>query len=107
MQANLNAGQWQSCDIRQMFATVATEYVCTSITVGGKEPADYVAPLAASYPHFKFADPRHGGYSAVKLTPDLWATDFLLVDDMGYEASGLTSIGAFVTEGGNPGTQSY
>jgi len=89
-----------------MFATVATDYVCTSITAGGKEPADYVAPLAASYPHFKFAVPRHGGYSAVTLTPDLRTTDFPLVDDMEDEASGLTSIGAFVTEAGNPGTQS-
>jgi alkaline phosphatase D len=89
----------------QSEAPVATEYVCTSITAGGTHPADYVAPLAASYPHFKFADPRHGGYSAATLTRDLWTTEFMLVENMEDETSALTNIGTYVTEAGNPGTQ--
>jgi alkaline phosphatase D len=86
-------------------APVATEYVCTSITAGGTHPADYGAPLAASYPHFKFADPRHGGYAAATLTKDLWTTDFILVDDMENVKSGVSNIGTFVTEAGSPGTK--
>ncbi len=86
-------------------APVATEYVCTSITAGGAHPADYVAPLAASYPHFKFADPRHGGYAAATLTKDLWTTDFILVENMEDVKSGVSNIGTFVTEAGSPGTK--
>ena len=84
---------------------VATEYVCTSITAGGTTPADYVAPIAAGYPHFKLADGRHGGYSAATLTRDRWMTDFLVVDDMEDPQSGLASIGTFVTEAGRPGAE--
>ena len=85
-------------------APIATEYVCTSITAGGTKPADYVAPLAATYPHFKLADPRHGGYCAATLTVDRWTTEFFLVDNMEDAESGVASFATFETEAGVPGT---
>jgi alkaline phosphatase D len=84
-------------------APVATEYVCTSITAGGTQPATYIDG-ATALPGIKLADPRHGGYSAATVTADRWTTDFWVVDDMENAESGLTNIGTFVTEAGRPGT---
>jgi alkaline phosphatase D len=87
-------------------APVATEYVCTSITAGATEPDTFVAPVAQAFPHFKFFDARHGGYSAATLTKDTWTTDFLIVDNLEDAASGVTQIATYVTAAGRPGAES-
>lgn len=86
-------------------ATIGTEYICTSITAGGLEPATFFEEYVQQTPHVKFFDPRHGGYTSVELTPSLWRSDFFQVDNMEMADSGLTKIASFVTEAGNPGAQ--
>ena len=85
--------------------TIGTEYICTSITAGGEEPAAFFEQFLPETPHIRFFDPNHGGYTAVEVTPDLWRADFLKVDALSTEGSGLTSVGTFATEAGNPGVQ--
>jgi alkaline phosphatase D len=87
-------------------ATVATEYVCTSVTAGGAHPDDFFTQTSAAFPHFKFFDPRHGGYSAATLTRDTWTTDFMVVDNLEDAASGVTQIASYVTQAGTPGAES-
>ena len=84
-------------------APVATEYVCTSITAGGTAPDTFVTPFAAAFPHVKFVDPRHGGYSLATLTKDAWTTEMFVVDNMEDAQSGVTMIATFATQNGAPG----
>jgi len=86
-------------------AVIGSEYVCTSITAGGKETADFFQPYKDAFAHIRFFDPRHGGFTIAEVTPNLWKADFFVVDDMENIASGVSHIGTFVTEAGNPGVQ--
>lgn len=86
-------------------ATIGTEYICTSITAGGENPATFFEQFLPEAPHVRFFDPSHGGYTAIELTPDLWRADYFKVDALTSEGSGLTPIGSFVTEAGTPGVQ--
>jgi len=86
-------------------ATIGTEYICSSITAGGLDTADFFQEYVSQTPHIRYFDPRHGGYTAVELTPELWRSDFYHVENMEDPASPLTTIASFVTEAGNPGVQ--
>ena len=86
-------------------APVATEYVCTSITAGGPKPDTFVAPFASHFPHVKFFDPRHGGYSLATVTKDSWSTDMFVVDNMENDESGVSKVASFVTENGKAGAE--
>jgi len=86
-------------------ATIATEYICTSITAGGTKPATFFEPYVAAAPHIKFFDPNHGGYTAVEVTPDLWRSDFVRVTDLLNPESSVERVASFVTEAGHPGVQ--
>jgi alkaline phosphatase D len=85
--------------------TIASEYVCTSISAGGKTPSTELEEYLPDNPHIRFFDPNHGGYTRVELTPDRWRADFLRVRDLADAASPLDLIATYVTEAGNPGVQ--
>jgi len=86
-------------------ATIASEYVCTSISAGGKTAAEDWVEYLPENPHIRFFDPNHGGYMRVDLTPERWQADFLRVRDLTDAASPLDPIATFVTEAGAPGGQ--
>ena len=54
----------------------------------------------------KLYDGRHGGYTTVEVTPDLWRADFYAVDNMEDPASTVLHVGTFVTENGGAGVTS-
>ena len=99
--ANDLKADWDDIDSE----TIATEYICTSITAGGMNPATFFEQYLDAAPFIKFFDPRHGGYTAVALTPELWRSDFYHVDNMEDPDSPVTNAASFVTEAGNPGVQ--
>jgi alkaline phosphatase D len=81
--------------------TVASEFVCTSVTarnpVGGR-----LALLLASNPHLKFLDLRHG-YTVCAVTPDRWQSDYRALKSVETADAAIDSIGSFVVENGKPG----
>jgi alkaline phosphatase D len=84
---------------------VGSEYVCTSISAGGKVVQDWFAEFRPFNPQVKYHDARHGGFTAIELTPDLWTARFFQVDDLDKQDSGVTEVAVWVTEAGRPGTQ--
>jgi alkaline phosphatase D len=83
--------------------TVASEFVCSSITasnpIGGR-----LALLLASNPHVKFLDVRHG-YSVCNVTPARWQTDFRAVRNVESDDVPVETAGSFVVENGKPGVR--
>jgi len=86
-------------------ATIATEYICTSISAGGATPASFFEQYLPDAPWVRYFNGTHGGYTAVEVTPDQWRSDFHVVESLLDEASPVTVAASFVTEAGNPGTQ--
>jgi alkaline phosphatase D len=85
--------------------TIGTEYVTTSITAGGTTADEWGQAYVDAFPYIKYYDGRHGGYTAVEVTNDLWRSDYFVVDNMEDFSSGVTQIASFVTEAGSPGAQ--
>jgi alkaline phosphatase D len=81
--------------------TVATEFVCSSITarnpVGGQ-----LALVLGGNPHVKFLDVQHG-YSVCDVTPARWQTDFRAVASVTSPDADVQTIASFVVEDGTPG----
>lgn len=86
-------------------ATVATEYVCTSITAGGTEADTWGQAYVDAFDYIKFYDGHHGGYIGVNLTADRWTSDYVVVDNLDDANSGVTTVATWVTEAENPGPQ--
>ena len=86
-------------------ATIGSEYICTSISAGGLEPAEFFRRYLTDAPWIRHFDPRHGGYTSVELTPDLWRAEYRNVDKLDDPASAVSVSATFVTEAGNPGVQ--
>ena len=86
-------------------APIGTEYICTSISAGGAEPATFFEAYLPDHPFIRFFDPNHGGYTSVDLTPDLWRTDFHQVASLLDPASTVEIVASFATEAGRPGVQ--
>jgi len=84
---------------------VGTEYVCTSISAGGKEGDAWFEGYEAANPQVRYYEPRHGGFSLVEVTPELWTTRYFLVDDLDRADSPVAEAAVWVTEAGKAGTQ--
>nr|MBA2469658.1 alkaline phosphatase D family protein [Chloroflexia bacterium] len=84
---------------------VGSEYVCTSITAGGAVADTWGEAYRDAFDYIKFYDGRHGGFTTVELTSDLWRADYFVVDNMEDPASGVSQIATFVTEDGTPGIE--
>jgi alkaline phosphatase D len=83
-------------------ATVATEFVGTSIT---SDPPSYERILAAlpDNPHVRFFENRHRGYVAVDLTRDRMETRMQIISDRRDPKATLSTLKRFVVETGKPG----
>ena len=86
-------------------ATIATEYVSTSISAGGATPSTSLQPYKDHFDYVKYFDGRHGGYIIAEVSADTWRSDYYVVDDLNDPASGVSMAATYVTEAGNPGAQ--
>ncbi len=86
-------------------AVVGSEYVCTSITAGGPEADTWGQAYKDAFEYIKLYDGRHGGFTTVEVTADLWQADYFVVDNMENPESGVSHLTTLVTENGAPGVQ--
>jgi alkaline phosphatase D len=85
---------------------VATEFVGPSITSGSPEilvPIVQASLLDPSNAHLKFFDGLFHGYVRCTVTPDLWRSDYRVVDTVLAPVSPVHTLASFVVEDGSPG----
>jgi alkaline phosphatase D len=82
--------------------TVATEFVCTSITSAGPNYDRYVKYLPDN-PHVRFFDSRRRGYAAIDLTRQRMTTRFRGVSDVRKPDAGVATLKSFTVEDGQTG----
>lgn len=87
-------------------ATVATEFVGTSITSGGDgaEKGKDTDGVLAENPFVKFYNAERG-YVRCELTPNAWQTDFRVVPVVSQPESPCLTRASFVVENGKPGAE--
>lgn len=85
---------------------VATEFVGTSISSGGNgqaNPKD-LPDLLKRNPFVKFHN-RQRGYVRCTVTPDLWRSDYVVVEDVLRPGAPAVVKGSFAVEHGRPGAR--
>jgi phosphodiesterase/alkaline phosphatase D-like protein len=83
-------------------ATIATEFVGTSITSGGPH-YELLAQALPENPHVRFFESRHRGYVSVDVTPDRMEIRFQVISDRRDPNATLSTLKRFVVESGKPG----
>lgn len=96
-----------AADVKRDFArpesaTLATEFVCGSVTSHGPSEAAIATALAEN-PHLKFADGRQHGYAMVELGPKAAQVDFLAVSDRTDPQATTRVAQSFAVVDGVPG----
>ena len=109
----LITGDWHSTfvnDIKRDFsdpgsATVATEFVGTSISSNGDFPVygPYYGPMIDANPHIKFFDGDRRGYVRCLLDRHRWRTDLRMVSTVSRSDAPVSTFASFVVEDGRPG----
>ena len=85
-------------------ATVATEFVGTSIT-SDNPPHDGFAALLPKNPHVKFMDARNHGYMSIDVEADRMHTRFQAISDRADPKATVRTLAAFVVESGEAGAK--
>lgn len=89
--------------------TLATEFVCTSISssFGGDEAQTnaLVAAAVPGNPHTKFFDGLNRGYIRCTVTPASWQSDYRAVSTIREMTADVSTLASFVVEDGQPGAQ--
>ena len=106
------SGDWHSAwanDLKADFAdvgsaTVATEFVGTSISSGCGWRDQVEAALSAN-PHVRFFDGARRGYTRCTLTRTEWKTDFMAVSGASDPQAKLGTLASFVVAAGVPGAR--
>jgi alkaline phosphatase D len=83
-------------------ATIATEFVGTSVTSGGP-PYELLAQALPDNLHVHFFESRHRGYVSVDVRPDRMETRFQVISDRRDPNATLSTLKRFVVESGKPG----
>ena len=86
-------------------ATVATEFVATSISSHGVPYEQFLRYLPDN-PHVRYFESRRRGYVSAEVTPEKMTTRFQAVDDATDPRSDVSTLQTFVVETGRPGPQS-
>ncbi|HEY9695934.1 MAG TPA: alkaline phosphatase D family protein [Trichocoleus sp.] len=87
-------------------ATIATEFVGTSITSNFSTKNILMTQAALpSNPHTKFFNGSFRGYVRCHVTPYQWHTEFRSVEDPAIPNSVVHTLASFVVEAGQPGAQ--
>jgi alkaline phosphatase D len=94
-------------DRRPETKIVATEFVGTSITTGGNgiDRPDNHATLLAENPCVRFHN-RQRGYVRCTVTPSVWRSDYVVIDDIARPGGTASVRASFAVEAGRPGVQS-
>lgn len=103
-------GDWHSSwvnDLKLDFddpasATVATEFVGTSISSGCGWRDDVEAALGAN-PHVRFFDGTYRGYVRCEVTPDSWRSDYRVVSSATDPTGPAATLSAWRVLDGRPG----
>jgi alkaline phosphatase D len=82
-------------------ATVATEFVGTSIT--SDPPPQELISLLPQNPHIRYFESRYRGYVAVDLTRDRMEALFRIISDRRDPHATVSTLKRFVVESGKPG----
>lgn len=82
---------------------VAAEFTGTSISSQNGSSPERVAQMLARNPHARFAAADRRGYILCEVTPTLWQTRLLGVDDIARADSPVSLQAAFVVEDGRRG----
>jgi alkaline phosphatase D len=97
------------CDLkadpgRPNSATVATEFVGTSISSGGDgtDTMSMAGRLAVENPHVKFFNAQRG-YVTCTVTPQQWVARYRVVPYVSKPGSPVRTRASFVVENGRPG----
>lgn len=85
-------------------ATVATEFVGTSVTSEGV-PYDTFAKFLPENPHIRFFESRERGYVRVEVTQEQWRTDLRALRTIAEPDATARTLGSWVVERGRPGAQ--
>ena len=106
-------GDWDSIfvnDIKRDFsnpdsATVATEFVGTSISSNGDFPVcgPYFGPMIPADPHVKFFHGDRRGFVRCLLDGEQWRTDLRLVGTVGRSDAPVSTFASVVVGNGRPG----
>ena len=97
------------CDVKKDFddpasPTLASEFVCTSIT-STNWYHDRNAATLVDNPHIKLFEGRHRGYSLVSLNNNQMTTDLRVVNDVSSPNLEARTLKSYVVEDGRPGPQ--
>jgi len=108
-------GDWHSTFVNDLkidfrdpdSATVATEFVGTSISSNGDGIVygPYYGPMIPDNPHIKFFDGDRRGYVRCRVTPEQWETDLRMVSTVSRSDAPVSTFASFVVEDGVPGAQ--
>ena len=111
----LITGDWHSTfvnDIKTDFsnpdsATVATEFVGTSISSNGDVPVygPYYGPMIDANPHIKFFDGDRRGYVRCLVDRRRWRTDLRMVTTVSRSDAPVYTFASFEVENGRPGAE--
>ncbi|MDQ7248943.1 alkaline phosphatase D family protein [Dongia sedimenti] len=85
-------------------ATIATEFVGTSITSYGP-PYEQVAKWLPENPQVKFFESRKRGYTSVEVNADRMVTRFQAISDAADPDAGVSTLASFVIEAGRKGVE--
>jgi alkaline phosphatase D len=108
-------GDWHSTfvnDLKRDFsdsrsATVATEFVGTSISSNGDGIVygPYYGPMVPANPHIKFFDGDRRGYVLCRVDREEWQTDLRMVSTVSRPEAAVETLASFVVADGSPGAQ--
>jgi len=87
-------------------ATVATEFVGTSISSGGdgSDGGQFIQAMQEEQPHIKFYNNQRG-YLRCSVTPEQWTTDFRVVPYVSRPGAPVETRATFVVEDGRAGAE--
>jgi alkaline phosphatase D len=83
-------------------ATLATEFVATSITSEGP-PDERFLQLLPENPHVRYFESRHRGYVAVDLTQERMEARMQIISDRRAPKARVSTLERFVVQNASPG----
>jgi len=83
-------------------ATIATEFVGTSVTSYGP-PYESVAKKLPANPEVRFFESRKRGYASVEMNAERMVTRFQAISDAADPNAGVSTLASFVVEAGRKG----
>jgi alkaline phosphatase D len=85
-------------------ATLASEFVATSVSSSGPPYEPFQAHLADN-PHVRFFESRWRGYLRCRVDHRRWTTDLRAVSTVEWPGASVRTLASFVVPDGRPGPQ--